>query len=158
MGKVKKIAPARIRKILGGKEPSRLVEEFMARRGFDPVETLQQRTSELASWSVPLSDDEELEISLEGLNRPPETTLYMGVNVMAVPIRDCHNVLAAAMSVADTLIGAKLSLVNYDLVLSVTIYTANMRLDEIDYIYELIMMQKPGVQEAIMEELRGARD
>ena len=130
----------------------------MVRRGFDPAECLQQRTSELASWNVPLAEDEELEISLEGLHRPTETTLYLGVNIMGVPIRDCHSVLAAAMAVADTLIGAKLSLVNYDLVLSVTTYTANMRVDEIDYMYELIMMQKPGVQDAISEEMRGLRD
>ncbi len=158
MNKVKKIAPARIRKLTGGKDPARLVEEFMVRRGFDPGECLQQRTSEIASWNLPLGDEEELEVSLEGLHRPPETTLYMGVNIMAVPIRDCHSVLASALTVADTLIGAKLSMVNYDLVLSVTIYTANMRIDEIDYIYELITMQKPGVQDAIHEELRGMRD
>lgn len=158
MSKVKKITPARIRKITGGKDPTRLVEEFMIRRGFDPHECLQQRTSDIASWSVPLSEEEELEISLEGLGRPPETTLYMGVNVMPVTLRDTDNLLVAALSVADTLIGAKLSLVNYDLVLSVTIYTANMRVDEIDYIYELITVQKPGVQESINEELRSMRD
>lgn len=125
----------------------------MIRRGFDPEECLQQRTSEFATWSVPLSEDEELEISLEGLNRPPETTLYMGVNVMAVPIKDSYEIIPAALIVADTLIGAKLSLVNYDLVLSVTVYTANMGLDEVDYYYELISRQKLGIQDAIAEEL-----
>ncbi|MCC6221020.1 MAG: hypothetical protein IT291_07260 [Deltaproteobacteria bacterium] len=154
MTKVKRITPARIRKITGGKDPARLVEEFMIRRGFDPAECLQQRTTEIASWSIALGDDEELEISLEGINRPPETTLYMGINIMTVPIRDCCNVLAAALIAADTLIGAKISLVNYDLVLSVTIYTANMRVDEIDYMYELITVQKSGLQEAILEELK----
>ena len=153
MSKVRKIAPARIRKITGGKDPTRLVEEFMIRRGFNPDECLQQRTSDLAQWLVPLSDDEDLEITLEGLNRPPETTLYMGVNVVAVPLADSARVLVAALTVADTLIGAKLSLVNYDLVLSVTVYTANMGVDEVDSFYELISRQKVGVQEAISEEL-----
>lgn len=153
MSKVRKIAPARIRKITGGKDPTRLVEEFMIRRGFNPDECLQQRTSDLAQWLVPLSDDEDLEITLEGLSRPPETTLYMGVNVVAVPLADGARVLVAALTVADTLIGAKLSLVNYDLVLSVTVYTANMGVDEVDYFYELISRQKVGVQEAISEEL-----
>jgi len=153
MGKIKKLASAKIRKITGGKDPTRLVEEFMIRRGFDPDECLHQRTNDISSWSVPLGEDEELEITLEGLNRPPETTLYMGVNVCAVPIRDCHNALVAALTVADTLIGAKLSLVNYDVVLSVTIYTANLDSDEIDYVYELINTQKSRVQEAIAEEL-----
>ncbi len=153
MGKIKKIPTARIRKITGGKDPTRLVEEFMIRRGFNPDESLQQRTADIASWSVALGDDEELEITLEGLHRPAETTLYMGVNVMSVPIKDAHQVLIASLTVADTLIGAKLSLVNYDLVLSVTNYTANMRPDEIDYMYELLNAQKPRIQDAIAEEL-----
>jgi hypothetical protein len=153
MSKIRKIAPARIRKITGGKDPSRLVEEFMIRRGFDPEECLQQRTTDLCQWLVPLSEDEDLEITLEGLNRPPETTLYMGVNVLAIPVRDSHKFLYAALAVSDTLIGAKLSLFNYDLVLSVTSYTANMGIDDIDYYYELITRQKSGIQEAILEEL-----
>lgn len=158
MAKIKKLVPPRVKKISGGKDPTKLVESFMMRRGFDPSECLQQRTADIASWSIMLSDEEELEISLEGLRHPPETTLYMGINVYSVPIADCHNVLAAALTVADTLIGAKLSLVNYDLVLSVSVYTANMRPDEIDYIYELITVQRPGVQEAITEELRSFRE
>jgi len=154
MTKVKKISPTRIKKITGGKDPTRLVEEFMIRRGFDPGECLQQRTSDIASWSISLSDEEELEISLEGLRQPAETTLYMGINVMSVPLKDCQNIMAAALTVADTLIGAKISLVNYDLVLSVTVYTANLRTDEIDYMYEIITMQRPGFQEALAEELK----
>lgn len=152
MSKIRKITPARIRKITGGKDPSRLVEEFMVRRGFDPEECLQQRTSDLSQWLVPLKEEEDLEITLEGLSRPPETTLYMGVNVLAVPLRDTQRFLYAALMVADTLIGAKLSIVNYDLVLSVTVYTANMDVDDIDYYYELITRQKSGIQEAILEE------
>lgn len=153
MAKVRKIGSARIRKIPGGKDPTRLVEEFMVRRGFDPDDCIQQRTSDAVTWSVPLSGDEELEITIEGLNRSPETTLYMGVNVAAVPIRDSHDVLVAALTVADTLIGAKLSLVNYDLVLSVTVYTANISAEKIDYYYELITRQKTSIHDAIIEEL-----
>ena len=153
MSKVKKLGSTRIRKITGGKDPARVVEEFMVRRGFDPEECLQQRTSDLAQWLVPLADEEDLEITLEGLNRPPETTLYMGVNVLSVPLRDVQRVLHAALTVADTLIGAKLSLVNYDLVLSVTAYTSNMGVDEIDYYYELITRQKAAAHDAINDEV-----
>jgi hypothetical protein len=153
MAKVKRLKSANIRKITGGKDPTRIVEEFLVKRGVNPDECLQQRTADIATWSVSLADEEELEITLEGLNRAPETTLYMGVNVFAVPVSNCHAVLAAALTVADTLIGGKLSLVNYDLVLSVTVYTANMGVDDIDYYYELIMRQRTGVQDAIAEEL-----
>jgi hypothetical protein len=152
MSKIRKITPTKIRKITGGKDPSRIIEEFMIRRGFDPEECLQQRTSDISQWLVPLSDDEDLEITLEGLSRPPETTLYMGLNVLAVPVKDTARFLYAALVVADTLIGAKLSLVNYDIVLSATSYTANMGIDDIDYFYELITRQKTAIEEAIVEE------
>jgi hypothetical protein len=153
MGKVKKMLPARIRKITGGKDPTRIVEEFMLRRGFNPEDCIQQRSQDLAQWLVPLSEEEDLEITLEGLHRPPETTLYMGVNVVAVPLSDTAAFFYSALAVADTLIGAKLSLVNYDLVLSVTMYVASMGVDEIDYYYELLARQKSGVHEAINHEL-----
>lgn len=149
MVKVKRFKSANIRKITGGKDPTRLVEEFLLRRGVNPAECLQQRTIDIATWSVPLSEEEELEITLEGLTRPPETTLYMGVNVFSVPLNDVLGKLTTALTLADTLIGAKLSLVNYDLVLSVTIYTANMGVDDVDYYYELITRQKPGIQEVL---------
>ena len=153
MGKIRKMVPTRIRKITGGKDPARLVEEFMVRRGFDPDQCVQQRTSDLAQWLVPLGEDEDLEITLEGLNRPPETTLYMGLNIMAVPVRDTQKFMYAALTVADSLIAAKLSLVNYDLVLSVTMYTINMRLDDVDYYYELITRQRHSLLDAIMDEM-----
>lgn len=152
MGKVRKIGPTKIRKIQGGKDPARVVEDFMVRRGFNPEECLQQRTSDLAQWLVPLTSEEDLEITLEGLTRLPESTLYMGVNVYPVPIKGASDVLCAALVVADTLIGAKLSLVNYDLVLSVTAYTSNLSAEDVDFYYELITRQKSGIQEAITEE------
>ncbi len=155
MAKIRKIAPARIRKITGGKDPIRLVEEFMTRRGFEPEECLQQRTSDVATWSISLKDEEELEITLEGLGNSAETTLYMGLNVFSIPMRDCHKVLVAALTLADTLIGVKLSLVNYDLVLSVTAYTANMGVDDVDYFFELITRQKTVVQDTLGEEVGG---
>jgi hypothetical protein len=153
MSKVRSMPPPKIRRITGGKDPSRIVEEFMLRRGFQPEECLQQKTHDLAVWSVHLSDDDELEISLEATNRPMETTLYLGVNIISVPLKKTVDFLTAALSVADTLIGAKLSLVNYDLVISTTLYASEVTLEEIDYHYELIMRQKSSVEEALLAEL-----
>jgi hypothetical protein len=36
MGKIKKFPTINVQKITGGKDPIRLVEEFILRRGFDP--------------------------------------------------------------------------------------------------------------------------
>lgn len=153
MTKIRKITPNRIRKISGGKDPTRLVEDFLIRRGFNPDDCLQQRTADIATWSVPVSEDEELEITLEGLTRTIDSTLYIGVNVCGVPLQDTQNFLSAALTVADTLIGAKLSVVNYDLVLSVTAYAENLSAERIDYFYELIFKQKASVYDAVLEEM-----
>lgn len=153
MSKIKKIVPNKIRKITGGKDPTRIVEEFMLRRGFDPDECIQQRSSDLTQWLIPLNEEEDLEITLEGIGRSQETTLYMGVNVFPVPLSDSSAFFYTALAVADTLIGAKLSIVNYDLVLSVSMYFANMGVDDIDYFYELITRQKISVQEGINQEM-----
>jgi hypothetical protein len=152
MAKLKKLSPLKIKKISGGKDPTRLVEEFISRRGFNASECLRQRTGDDSTWCVPLSEEEELEITLEGINRPMETTIYMGLNVMAVPVKNSSYYLAAALLVADRLIGGKLSLVNYDLVLSVTNYLSDMGIEEIDYIYELINRQKSWLRDEIVQE------
>jgi hypothetical protein len=153
MSKVRKLASAKIRKISGGKDPVKLVEEFMTRRGYDPEECLQQRGADITTWSISISEEEELEITLEGLNSPLETTLYIGVNVISLPLLRTQDFLIAALTIADTLIGAKLSLVNYDLVLSTTVYVANMHVEDVDYLFELITRQENSIRDAIIEEL-----
>lgn len=155
MSKVRRIGTTKIKKITGGKEPTKIIEEFMLRRGFDPAACLQQRTNQIAQWLLPLNDQEDLEITIEGLNRPVETTLYIGVNVMAVPLSDTSKFTYAALLVADTLIGAKLSIVNYDLVLSVTANTGDFSIEDIEYYFEMITRQKTTVIDSISEEVYG---
>jgi len=152
MTKIKKMPTNRIRPITGGKDPARLVEEFIIRRGFNPEECLQKRTSNFITWSLPIGEGEELEVSLEGLQILESATIYLGINVFEVPIRDSVNYLAAALIVADTLIGAKLSLVNYDIVLSITKYADGISGEELDECYELISLQKTSIRDAIIDE------
>ena len=153
MSKISKIASARIKKISGGKDPKKTIEEFMHRRGFNPEECLQQRTKQMIQWLLPLEEDEDLEVTLEGTNRAIDTTLYVGVNVMSVPLGDVQKFTYAALLVADTLIGAKLSIVNYDLVLSVTTYASDLSVEDVEFYYEIINRQKSIVIDAISDEL-----
>lgn len=153
MSKIRRINPRRIQKIRGGKDPVLIIEKFMQQRGFDQASFLQKRTADLTQWLVPLGDEEDLEITLEGLTRASQSTLYLGLNIYPVPLSDTQKILAATLQVADTLIGAKLSLVNYDIVLSTTLYTEELSVDLVDYNFELLLRQKPSVQDAINEEL-----
>ena len=54
MGKVKKFTSLSIRKITGGKDPVRLVEDFILQRGFDPDECRKEKTPENVRWMVTL--------------------------------------------------------------------------------------------------------
>ena len=153
INRAKKFAVLNIRKITGGKDPIHLVEEFIMRRGFDPDACQQQRTPDNARWMVPLSGDEELEVLVEGLKTPAETTVYMGVNVVTVPIRGVSDLLASALQIADGLVGIKVSLVGHYLVLSASLGAASITVDDLDYHYNLITAQQTWFREALIDEL-----
>lgn len=154
MGKIRKFAELNIRKIVGGKDPLRVVEDFLQRRGFDAEKCLKEKTPDLARWMVQIKEDKELEILLEGIRKPPDTTLYMGVNIMTVPIRGAHDVLAAALEIADGLVGIKVSLVGHYLVLSSTLSASGLTLDEVDYNFRLIELQEEWFRQTLTSELQ----
>lgn len=153
MGKVKKFRALNIRKITGGKDPVRLVEEFILRRGFDPGECARERTPDTARWMLTISNNEELEVLVEGLKRPSETTIYMGVNVTTVPVRGAYELLAVALEIADGLVGIKVSLVGHYIVLSASLGAAGINVEDLDYHYKLIAAQQTWYREELASEL-----
>lgn len=142
MGKIKKFATVNIRKITGGKDPVRLVEEFILRRGFDPDQCSKQKTPDNCRWMLSLSEGEELEVLIEGIKKPQETTIYMGINIVAVPLRGASEMLAVALEIADGLVGIKVSLVGHYLVLSASLGAAGISIDDLDYNFRLITAQQ----------------
>lgn len=153
MSKVKKFSAINIKQIRGGKDPIRLVEEFILRRGFDPDECGQERTPETARWMIAINENEQLEVLVESLNKPTETTIYMGVNVATVPVRGAFDLLVTALEVADGLVGIKVSLVGHFLVLSASLGIAGLSVEDLDYHYKLITAQQSWFREALSEEL-----
>ena len=151
--KIKKFTGLSIRKITGGKDPVRLVEEFVVRRGFDPEESKSETGADTARWMLKLEEDEELEILVEGIKRPSETTVYMGVNIATIPVRGASDMLAAALEIADGLVGIKVSLVGHYLVLSATLGAAGMSVDDLDYHFKLITAQQAWFRDALKQEL-----
>ncbi len=154
MGKIKKFADLNIRKITGGKDPVRVVEEFITRRGFNPDECQKEKTADHVRWMIHLRDNEELEILIEGIKKPAETTIYMGVNIITVPIRGASDVLAAALEIADGLVGIKVSLVGHYLVLSSSLGASGAAVDELDYHFRLIEAQETWFRDALASELQ----
>jgi len=153
MGRVKKFAAMSIRKITGGKDPIRLVEEFIVRHGFDPDECAREKNGDSARWMVKLGDDEELEILAESLKVSAETTIYMGVNIATVPVRGGTDMLAAALEIADGLVGIKVSLVGHYLVLSSTLGASGITIEELDYNFKLITAQQRWFRDALADEM-----
>ena len=153
MTKVKKFHVPGIHQISGGKDPLRLVKDFIVRLGFDPDQSQREFTAENARWMISLGEDEELEVLLEGLKNKAETTIYMGVNIATVPVRGGYEMLAAALEIADGLIGVKVSLVGHYLVLSASLGAADIGVDDLEYHYKLIAAQRHWFHEALADEL-----
>ena len=154
MGKIKKFAELNIRKITGGKDPVRVVEDFLSRKGFDPEKCQREKTPDLVRWMVQIKGEEELEILLEGIRKPADSTLYMGLNIITVPIRGAHDMLAAALEIADGLVGIKVSLVGHYLVLSSSLSATVLTLEEVDYNYRLIEVQEGWFRDTLASELQ----
>jgi hypothetical protein len=153
MGKIKKFASPPVTKITGGKDPLRMVEEFILRLGFDPEKCEKERTTELLRWMIDVGGGRELEILLEGLRHPNETTIYLGLDVVTVPLRGAGDILTTALEIADGLIGIKVSLVGHALVLSASLAASGITSEDIDYYYQLIIAQQDWFRNALCDEL-----
>ena len=153
MGKIKKFTGLSIRKIVGGRDPVRIVEEFIARRGLDPAACLKEQSAELSRWMFALREAAELEVLIEGVRKPAETTIYMGVNAVTVPIRGANDVLAAALEIADGLVGIKVSLVGHYLVLSASLSAVGITVEDLEYHLKLIEAQEEWFRGALATEL-----
>jgi len=154
MGKIRKFASLNIRKITGGKDPVRIVEEFISRRGFDPDKCLKENSADLVRWMFALKDSAELEVLVEGVKKPNETTIYMGVNIITVPIRGAGDILAAALEIADGLVGIKVSLVGHYLVLSASLSAVGVTVEDLEYHLKLIEAQESWFRGALATELQ----
>ncbi len=154
MGKIKKFASLGIRKISGGKDPVKIVRDFISRRGLDPDACLKENGPELVRWMFALRDTAELEVLVEGARKPNETTMYMGVNIITVPIRGAADILAAALEIADGLIGIKVSLVGHYLVLSASMSAVGITVEDLEYHLELIQAQESWFRGALASELQ----
>lgn len=156
MGKIKKLASVNIKKITGGRDPVRVIEEFILRLGFDPDLVNKDDGPDVKRWMLVLENDEELELLLEGIKRPNEAVFYMGVNAAVVEIRRAHETLVAALEIADALIGIKVSLVGHYLVLSISLGGSTISVEDLDYFYRLIESQREWFRTSLRQELEGA--
>jgi len=151
--KVKKFAGLEIKQIQGGKNPLKVVDDFITKLGFEPSKCLSEKNPDVNRWVVKVNDDIDLEILVEGLSKSSEATIYLGIKVVAVPIRGAYDVLAAALEIADGLVGIKVSLVDHFLILSATLALADVKAEELEYYYKLIEAQIPWFKDSLLDEL-----
>jgi hypothetical protein len=149
----KKFSTARITSLPGGKDPLRLVADFIERQGNVPDTCLQGKDADSSRWMLTVGDGEELEILVEQLRKPSETTIYMGLNVATVPLRGATDVLISALEIADGLVGIKLSLVGHFLVLSSTMSLAGLRPEDLEFHFQLITAQQEWFRSMLEEDL-----
>ena len=152
MSKIKKFNPL-IRSVSGGKDPVRLVEDFILKIGFDPQDSAKERSPESARWMVTTGEGSDLEILIENMKVPHETTIYLGINTVTVPIRNSFDMLASALQIADGLVGIKVSLVGHFLVLSASLGAQAASVEELDYHFKLICAQQPWFRSTLADEM-----
>ena len=152
MSKIRRFDTSVLGEMLIGKDPLKIVRHFLLKKGYDPDKTLKEETPNSCRWMLNLSNGYEMEVFLDKLKTPSQATLYMGINIMTVPIRNSQNFLVTVLEVADGLIGAKLGLVGYFVILSVGLGAERITFDEIDYNFRLILAQKEWVKDAILDE------
>ncbi len=153
MTKIRKFPTLSVQRVEGGKDAVKVVEDLISRLGFSPESCQRENTAETARWMIPLQDDKELEILIENLKKPLETTAYIGVNICTVPLRGSFDLITAALEVADGLIGVKISLVGHYLVLSASLSASGLTGEELEYYVKLINAQESWFREELIAEL-----
>ncbi|MGI6681062.1 MAG: hypothetical protein ACOX3T_06255 [Bdellovibrionota bacterium] len=152
MSKIKRFDTSVLGEMLIGKDPLKIVRHFLLKKGHDPDKTIKEETNNSCRWMIDLSNGYELEIYLDKIRTPSQATVYMGINILPVPIRGSLDFLVSVLEIADGLIGAKLGLVGYFIILSVGLGAERITYEELDYNYRLILAQKDWVKEAILNE------
>lgn len=153
MEKIRNFAVQKIRKITGGKDPFKLIEESILSRKHDPDKCKQQSTAEFTRWMLPLENDQELEIFLDNPKKASDATIYLGVNVAVVSLRNALEVLTVALEIADGLIGVKLSLVGHHLVLSSYLFVDDLSAEDLEATIELLETQQKWFSDTLLKEL-----
>ncbi len=149
----KKFKLDQIKTIKGGKEPRKFIEELILKVGFDPSAVLAESNDQRIRWLLPISDSEDLEIIFDTPKSTQDATIYMGVDICAVPLKKVTETLVTALELADGLVGTKISIVGRYLVLSATVPAYSSSLDELEYLYRLILAQKNWFSNLLAEEL-----
>lgn len=154
MAKTKKFPHLSIRKIVGGRDPLNAIEEFIKTKGFIPEECEQDIGPDNRRWMVKLDGTQELEILLEGIRQQSNTTIYLGINIALVSIRNAQEMLTAALELADGLIGIKLSLVGHFLVLSSSFSANEASVENLENAWALLSAQQRWFTETLAKELK----
>lgn len=152
MGKIRRFDTSVLGEMLIGKDAVKIVRHFLQKKGFDPDKTLKEQTPNSCRWMITVEKGCDMEVYLDKLKTPAKATLYMGINILPVPIRHSLDFLVTAMEIADGLIGVKLGLVGYFIILSVGIGAERITFEEIEYSYKLILAQKDWVRDEILDE------
>jgi hypothetical protein len=150
---IKKFTKRGLRSIVGGKNPIRVVEELILRKGVDPDSCKHEEEDGTIRWMFRIRDACELEILIEGIDSKEDATIYLGMNVLTVPIRGAGDVLAAALEVADGLIGVKVSLVGHYLVLSAGLSAHGVTVEDLEYHMKLIDAQEQWFRDTVASTL-----
>lgn len=145
----KKLDNLHIQAVSGGKDPVRMVEDFILMCGESPDECVRTIDNETQRW---LLKGSQLEILLENLKSPEDITIYMGLTIAKVPLKNTQDFLVTVLESADALLGVKVSLVGHFLIMSSAFSMNDISLEDLEHNYNLLVQQIGWFQEVLLGE------
>jgi hypothetical protein len=104
----------------GGRAPIKIIEEFISKLVKDPSELELFSDCNQKKWSIHLNRSNfsgELSIILKGRGLAPESSLYLGLPLCYIPVRDSVNFMVTILELANTLVSAQVGLISNTIVL-----------------------------------------
>ncbi len=155
-GKRKRAQIFGFKSIAGGKDARRSIEQFLEKRNQDPSEYLKKAVRGADRW---VYEDKEQGVELEILHdhgdglEEPIPTVYLGINLFEVPMKNFTDVLAVALQIADGLVQTKVSIVGHYFILSACLPADDVSIEQLDYLYKSMLFQRDWFCDTLFKEM-----
>jgi len=141
--------------ITGGKNARKSIEQFLENRNQDPSEFLKNAVRGADRW---VFEDKEQGVELELLHDHSEVdgevpTVYLGINLFEVPMRNFADVLATTLQIADGLVQTKISIVGHYFILSSCLPADDVTTDQLEYLYKSLIFQRDWFLDTLFKEM-----
>ncbi|RME60036.1 MAG: hypothetical protein D6780_04130 [Candidatus Dadabacteria bacterium] len=153
----KKVEKPILRKVKGGKNIIKVIENFVKKNGVDPKEAQQFKNDEAGMWIFTTNQGIHLELACmappEGVEAPLDYLVSLTVPLIRVPIAESLKVLATALEIASNLVYSKLILSEDVLLVNLVITDPTITVDDLEEWTEILSVESEALKEDLLAEL-----